>query len=102
VANDGEFPTALAHGVRTRKADPVRVRLDPGSARILAGPARAQIDALGGSGGHKEFRWLVLAPAPETKADAAAPPPITLHASSPKAGEATRRIILAPALAERR
>ena len=42
VANDGELPTALAQGVRTRKADPVRVRLDPGTARILAGPARAR------------------------------------------------------------
>ena len=41
VANDGELPTALAQGVRTRKADPVRVRLDPGTAKILAGPARA-------------------------------------------------------------
>ena len=85
VANDGELPTALAQGVRTRKADPVRVRLDPGTAKILAGPARAQIDTLGGSGGHKEFRWLVLAPDPGK--DAATPPTITLHVSSPKAGQ---------------
>jgi hypothetical protein len=94
VANDGEFPTALARGVRTRKADPVRVRLDPGPARILAGPARAQIDTLSGSGGHREFRWLLLAP--ERGKDAATPPTITLQASSPKAGQATMAIVLGP------
>jgi hypothetical protein len=100
VANDGELPTALAQGVRTRKADPVRVRLDPGPARLLAGPAREQIDALGGSGGHKEFRWLILAPVPGP--EAATPPSITLHASSPKAGEAVSKIVLAPAALERK
>jgi hypothetical protein len=92
VANDGELPTALAQGVRTRKADPVRVRLDPGPGRILAGSARAQIDSLGGSGGHKEFRWLILAP--DRAKDATAPPKITLQASTPKAGQVSVPIML--------
>lgn len=95
VANDGGLPTALARGVRARKADPVRVRLEPDAGKVLAGPARAQIDTLGGSGGRKEFRWLVLAP--EARPDAADPPAVTLHVSSPKAGEARSRIVLAPA-----
>jgi hypothetical protein len=89
VANDGELPTALAQGVRTRKAEPVRVRLDPGPGRILAGPARAQIDTLGGSGGHKEFRWLILAA--DRGKDAAT---ITLQASTPKAGQVSMQIEL--------
>jgi hypothetical protein len=94
VANDGELPTALAQGGRTRKADPVRVRLDPGPGRILAGPARAQIDTLGGSGGHKEFRWLILTP--DRGKDAATPPTITitLEASTPKAGQVSVPIAL--------
>ena len=57
-------------------------------------PARPapQIDSLGGSGGHKEFRWLILAPVPGK--DAATPPTIALQASSPKAGQVRSAIAL--------
>ena len=65
ITNEGGFPTALTQGVRNRKAAPVRLRLDTGSARLLAGPARTQIDALGGSGGYREFRWLILVSDPK-------------------------------------
>ena len=86
------FPTALKRGSSNRKADPIHLRLDSGSARILAGSARAQVDSLDGSGGRREFRWLVLVP--KAKDAAAKPPTITLHAVSPKAGEAIKTISL--------
>jgi hypothetical protein len=86
VENSGYLPTALAQGVHTRKAPPVLVRLDLGGARLLAGRERERIDALAGSGGRKEFRWLVLAPEGVTS--------ISLDVSSPKAGRVARTIEL--------
>ena len=93
VANDGELPTALAQGVRTRKADPVRVRLDPGAAKILAGPARADRHP-GRFRGHREFRWLVLAPRARAGCRALRRSLSTSPARRP--GEATSKIALAP------
>ena len=81
----GALP-ALAQGVRTRKAPPVLVRLKLGKATLLAGQALNRIDTLAGSGGRREFRWLVLAPAGVKE--------ITLEASTPKAGAASRAIEL--------
>ena len=86
VENPGLSPTALAQGVRTRKAPPVLVRLKLGKATLLAGETLTRIDALAGSGGRREFRWLVLAPA-EAKS-------VTIEASCPKAGSASRGIDL--------
>ncbi|MFO0889185.1 MAG: M14 family metallopeptidase [Isosphaeraceae bacterium] len=90
VVNEGVFPTALVRGTRSRKAPPVRVRLDVGSGRLLAGPPRSQFDSLGGSGGRREFRWLVMA----LDADDAGAKPyaVTLSASTPKAGAAVQTI----------
>lgn len=85
VRNDGYLPTALVMGVRTRKAAPVLVRLKLGEAKLLAGRAQNRIDALAGSGGRQEFRWLVLAPNGGT---------ITLEATSPKAGRASKAVEL--------
>lgn len=62
VRNDGYLPTALAQGVRTRKAPPVLVRLELAGATVLAGRPREQLDTLAGSGGRQTFRWLILAP----------------------------------------
>jgi hypothetical protein len=86
LTNDGEFPTALAQGVRTRKAPPILVRLKTGDAKLLGGKANQQIDRLTGSGGRQEFRWLVQAP------DSAKS--ITLEVSSPKAGSVNKTIEL--------
>ena len=86
VENAGPLPTALAQGVRTRKAPPVLVRLVPGKARLLAGQALTRIETLGGSGGRRRLRWLVQAPA-GTKS-------ILLEASCPKAGGASQVIPL--------
>ena len=60
VENPGFLPTALAQGVATRKAAPVLVKLDLGAAKLLAGKALVRVDALAGSGGSREFRWLIL------------------------------------------
>lgn len=61
IVNEGDFPTALAQGVRTKSAPPVLVRLETGKAKLLAGKKLERIDALAGSGGHRQFRWLVQA-----------------------------------------
>ncbi len=86
VENPGYLPTALAQGVLTRKAPPVLVKLDAAGAKLLSGRALNRVDTLTGSGGHREYRWLVLAPE-ATKA-------LTLEASSPKAGTVRAEIPL--------
>ena len=86
VENPGFLPTALAQGVVTRKASPVLVKLEPGDAKLLSGKALNRVDALAGSGGSREFRWLVLVP--EGKKT------ITLEVTCPKAGSASREIML--------
>ena len=86
IENAGYLPTALAQGLTTRKAPPVLVRLSLGQARLLAGKALNRVESLAGSGGSREFRWLVLAPS-ETRA-------LTLEATCPKAGSARREVTL--------
>lgn len=86
VTNTGYLPTALAQGVRTRKADPVLVRLQTGDAKLLAGRALNRLDTLAGSGGHQEFRWLVQAPESVKS--------ITIEATTPKAGRVAKQIDL--------
>jgi murein tripeptide amidase MpaA len=90
VVNEGQFPTALVQGTKSRKAPPIRLRLDVGPGRLLAGPARSQFDSLGGSGGRREFRWLVLSP--EVHGEKTRPFAILLHVTSPKAGMAVQTI----------
>jgi len=85
VENAGYLPTALAQGLTTRRAAPVLVKLDLGDAKLLAGKALDRVESLPGSGGSREFRWLVLAPA--TK-------PLAIEASCPRAGTARREIPL--------
>ena len=85
VANEGTLPTALAAGVRTRKAPPVVVRLRPGDAKVIGGKVLNRVDALAGSGGKQEYRWLLLSTAGE---------PVSLEASSPKAGRVVKSIEL--------
>ena len=79
VENAGYLPTALAQGSKTRKAAPVLVKLLPvDKIKILSGKRLEKIDSLGGSGGRKDFRWLIQVPA-GTKT-------VTIEASCPKAG----------------
>jgi hypothetical protein len=86
VANDGYLPTALAQGVRTRKAPPILVRLKAGDAKLLAGKPLERIATLAGSGGRVEYRWLLLAPEGLKSA--------TLEVSCPKAGRVVKDIEL--------
>ncbi len=86
VVNEGYFPTALAQGVKTKSALPVLVKLEPGKAKLLAGRKLEKIDTLGGSGGRREFKWLVLAPEGVNA--------VTLDVSCPKGGKVTSEIPL--------
>jgi hypothetical protein len=86
VENAGTFPTALAQGVTTRQAPPVLVRPALGDATLLAGPKLDRINALAGSGGSREYRWLILAPEGVDS--------IRLEASCPRAGRAVETIEL--------
>lgn len=84
VSNAGTWPTALAQGVTTRQADPVRVRIALDGAKLLAGPLLDRVPTLGGSGGKKEYRWLLL----RERDDATA----TISAECPRAGRAERGV----------
>jgi hypothetical protein len=86
VTNEGYLPTALAQGGRTRKAPPVLVRLKAANAKLLAGKPLERIASLPGSGGLKEFRWLLLAPDGVKSA--------TLEVSCPKGGRIVKDIDL--------
>ncbi len=78
IENTGYLPTALAQGLTTRRTPPVLVKLGAGKATLLGGRALNRIDTLAGSGGSREFRWLVLAPE-DVKT-------VTLEASSARTG----------------
>lgn len=86
VSNAGTWPTALAQGVATRQADPVRVRLGLDGAKLLAGPRLDRIPTLAGGGGKKEYKWLLLREKEGAKA--------TVSAECPKAGRAERSVEL--------
>lgn len=86
VENPGYFPTALAQGVTTRQAAPIVVRPVLGEAKLLGGPIVDRIDRLAGSGGSKEYRWLVLAPEGVDS--------VAIEASSPRAGKAVAEVEL--------
>jgi hypothetical protein len=80
VENTGTFPTALAQGVRTRRARPILVRLDPAGGRVVAGKARNSIEILAGAGGRRTLRWIVAAGDEPRK--------LTIEAATPAAGTA--------------
>jgi Zinc carboxypeptidase len=86
VSNNGTLPTALAQGVTTRQAPPVRVRLALDGGKLLAGTALDRVPALAGSGGKKEYHWLVL----REKDGATA----KVTAECPRAGSASREVSL--------
>jgi len=86
IENTGYLPTAIGQGLATRKAPPVLVKLEIGTSRLLAGKSINRVDSLPGSGGTREFRWLVLAP-DDVKT-------IVLDVACPKAGSVRKEIPL--------
>lgn len=86
VINTGKLPTALAQGVRTRKAPPVLVRLGAGESRLLAGRALERVESLAASGGRRTFRWLILAPEGLES--------VRIEAGCPRAGTASHTLEL--------
>jgi hypothetical protein len=60
LVNRGLLPLASAAGARARTVRPVKVSLRlPEGATLVAGRSRVLVDALAGSGGRRELRWLV-------------------------------------------
>ncbi len=67
LVNDSLLPFSSVLGVRTGITRPVRVTLAlPAGAVILAGTKQGLVPELDGSGGRKEFRWLVRGAAPSS------------------------------------
>jgi hypothetical protein len=62
VENSGYLPTALAQGGVTREVHPTLVELKLDDKSILSGSRRAVLNAIEGSGGMREVRWVIHAP----------------------------------------
>ncbi len=62
VENSGYLPTALAQGGVTREVHPTLVELKIDDKSILSGSKRAVLNAIEGSGGMREVRWVIHAP----------------------------------------
>ena len=62
IENGGYLPTALAQGGVTREVHPTLVELKIDEKAILSGTKRAVLNAIEGSGGMREVRWVVHAP----------------------------------------
>jgi hypothetical protein len=62
VENSGYLPTALAQGGVTREVHPTLVELKLDEKTILSGSKRAVLNAIEGSGGMREVRWVIHAP----------------------------------------
>jgi len=62
VENSGYLPTALAQGGVTREVHPTLVELKIDEKAILSGSKRAVLNAIEGSGGMREVRWVIHAP----------------------------------------
>ena len=86
IENTGYLPTALAQGLITRKAPPILIKLGLGKATLLGGRPLNRVETLVGSGGSREFRWLILAPE-DVKS-------ISLDVASPRTGPVHKEINL--------
>jgi hypothetical protein len=62
IENSGYLPTALTQGGTTREVHPTLVELKLDEKAILSGTKRAVLNAIEGSGGMREVRWIVHAP----------------------------------------
>ena len=62
LVNDGYLPTGTAMAVRNRRARPYVVRLSVPHEQIITGRRINKVWSVEGSGGRKEFRWIVRAP----------------------------------------
>jgi len=62
IENSGYLPTALAQAGVTREVHPTLVELKLDEKAILSGAKRTALNAIEGSGGMKEVRWIVHAP----------------------------------------
>lgn len=63
IENTGYLPTSLAQGNVTREVHPTRVEIKVDDQAVLSGNKRTTLSAIEGSGGMKEVRWVIHAPA---------------------------------------
>lgn len=69
IGNGALLPLSSVAGRRSEVVRPARVSIDlPAGGRLVAGKREELVRDLPGSGGRKEFRWLVLGAAPTTLA----------------------------------
>jgi hypothetical protein len=62
IENAGYLPTSLAQGNVTREVHPTRVEINLDDKAVLSGSKRVTLNAIEGSGGMNEVRWVVHAP----------------------------------------
>jgi hypothetical protein len=62
VENTGFLPTVLAHGRRSRAVFPTRLVIDVTDIKLLSGERVQRLDALEGSGGMAEVRFVLHSP----------------------------------------
>jgi hypothetical protein len=62
IENSGYLPTALVQGGVTREVHPTLVELKLDEKAVLSGNKRTTLNAIEGSGGMKEVRWVIHAP----------------------------------------
>jgi hypothetical protein len=62
VRNQGDFPTATAHGAKTRLVRPILVKIFPEKGTLLEGNKIVFIPRLLGKGGAQKVEWLLTAP----------------------------------------
>lgn len=62
IENAGYLPTSLAQGSVTREVHPTRVEVSLDDKAVLSGTRRVTLNAIEGSGGMREVRWVVHAP----------------------------------------
>lgn len=66
LTNSGYFPTGLAIATLNRQVKPMVVTLDVDRDRIVGGEKTHKVRRIEGSGGFREFRWIVKGEAGET------------------------------------
>lgn len=60
VVNQGQMPTRLAMGVRTRRLPPTRLEIDVPKERLLAGVRVQGAESIAGSGGALNAAWTIV------------------------------------------
>ncbi len=85
LTNDGYFPTGLAIADVNRRVKPMVISLDVDRDRVVGGDKFHKVRRIDGSGGHREFRWIIQGQPGET---------VTFTCKSHKLGDIEKPITL--------